>query len=79
MLGKFAAIIGPALMGAVGLAAKRFLMPPSPTVADLTHISQMASRLSIGSVAILFLVGGLLLYFVDDKKGKAESVLFMKP
>jgi UMF1 family MFS transporter len=78
MLGKFAAIIGPALMGAVGLAAKRLLMPPSPTTADLTHISQLASRWSIGSVAILFLVGGLLLYFVDENKGRAEADFFAK-
>ena len=79
MLGKFAAIIGPALMGVVGLAAKRCLMPPSPTAADLINISQMASRWSIGSVAILFLVGGLLLYFVDEKKGRVESALLTNP
>lgn len=79
MLGKFATIIGPALMGAVGLAAKRFLMPPSPSAADLIDISQMASRWSIGSVAILFFFGGLLLYFVDEKKAKTDSALFAKP
>jgi UMF1 family MFS transporter len=73
MLGKFATIIGPALMGAVGLIAKRLLMPPSPTTAELVHISQQASRWSIGSVAILFLVGGLLFYFVDEKQGRTEA------
>ena len=76
MLGKFAAIIGPTLMAAVGLAAKRFLMPPSPTAADLIHISQLASRWSIGSVSVLFIVGGVLLYLVDEKKGKAEATFF---
>jgi MFS transporter, UMF1 family len=73
MLGKFAAIIGPALMGVVGLAAKRMLMPPTPTAADLVHYGQVASRWSIGSIALLFLIGGVLLYFVDEKKGRAEA------
>jgi UMF1 family MFS transporter len=79
MLGKFAAIIGPALMGAVGLIAKRLLMPSTPSVADIEHITQLASRWSIGSVAILFIVGGFLLYFVDEQKGKAEAAYFAKP
>ncbi len=35
MLGKFAAIIGPALMGIVGLMVRRILMPPSPTAEQL--------------------------------------------
>ncbi|MBW2514197.1 MAG: MFS transporter, partial [Deltaproteobacteria bacterium] len=32
MLGKFAAILGPMLMGIVGLFARRLLMPPAPTL-----------------------------------------------
>ena len=78
MLGKFAAIIGPALMGAAGLAAKRLLMPQTPTAADLAHVSQLASRWSIGTVIILFVAGGLLLYFVDEKKGIADAARFSK-
>ena len=35
MLGKFAAILGPVLMGAVGLIVRRLMMPPSPTEAQL--------------------------------------------
>ena len=31
MLGKFAVIFGPALMGLTGLAVKKALMPPSPS------------------------------------------------
>jgi UMF1 family MFS transporter len=51
LLGKSAAIIGPALMGLVGLATG------SP-------------RAAILSIAVLFLTGGILLQFVDEKEGK---------
>ena len=73
MLGKFAAIVGPALMGVVGLIARRLLMPPTPTPGQIEHVSQLASRWSIGSVLILFLIGAILFYFVDEEKGKAEA------
>lgn len=72
MLGKFAAIIGPALMGVVGLIARRILMPVSPTPEQITQIGQLASRWSIGSILILFLVGAILFYFVDEERGKRE-------
>jgi UMF1 family MFS transporter len=74
MLGKFAAIIGPALMGVVGLIARRLLMPSEPTPGQILHIGQLASRWSIASVLILFLIGAILFYFVDEEKGKAEKV-----
>jgi UMF1 family MFS transporter len=51
MMGKFAAVIGPALMG---------------SVAVLTD----SSRLAILSVSILFLIGGILLLFVDIREGE---------
>ena len=73
MLGKFAAIIGPALMGIVGLAARRMLMPENPTEEIMKQVGQQASRLSIASVLILFLLGGILLYFVDEQKGRREA------
>ena len=73
MLGKFAAIVGPALMGVVGLIARRLLMPPTPTPGQIEHIGQLAARWSIGSVLILFLIGAILFYFVDEEKGKAEA------
>ncbi|MGD9185540.1 MAG: MFS transporter, partial [Desulfobacterales bacterium] len=73
MLGKFATIIGPSLMGLVGLTVKRSLLPPAPSAADLAHYGQVASRWSIGSVALLFLIGGILFYFVDEKQGRAEA------
>jgi len=73
MLGKFAAIVGPALMGVVGLIARRLLMPPTPTPGQIEHVGQLASRWSIGSVLILFLIGAILFYFVDEEKGKEEA------
>jgi UMF1 family MFS transporter len=74
MLGKFAAIIGPALMGFVGLVARGMLMPPAATPEETLYIGQIASRWSMASILILFLVGAILFYFVDEEKGKAEAV-----
>ena len=73
MLGKFAAIIGPALMAIVGLIVRRMLMPLSPTAEQLTSIGQVASRWSMGSIIILFVVGVVLFYFVDEKKGREQA------
>lgn len=73
MLGKFAAIIGPALMGVVGLIARRMLMPPDPTAAQIIFIGQIASRWSIASILILFIIGGILFYFVDEEKGREQA------
>ena len=72
MLGKFAAILGPALIGVVGLAARAWLMPPAPTPAQITAVDHAASRWSIGSLLILFLAGGILFHFVDEEKGRRE-------
>jgi UMF1 family MFS transporter len=73
MLGKFAVIFGPVLMGLVGLAARRLLMPPAPTPEQLEHIGRLASRCGMGSLLILFLIGAVLLYFVDEEKGRKEA------
>ena len=72
MLGKFAAIVGPALMGAVGLVVRRIMMPPSPTEEQLIQVGQLASRWSIGSILILFILGAILFYFVDEEKGREQ-------
>jgi len=72
MLGKFAAILGPALVGLVGLAAKWRLMLPQPSPEQIAAVEQAASRWSIGSLLLLFLVGGTLLHFVDEEKGRRE-------
>ena len=51
MLGKFAAVLGPIMMGLIGLATQ------SP-------------RLAILSISVLFISGGILLYFVNELKAK---------
>ncbi len=61
MVGKFSAIIGPALMGGTGLFIR-----------SLGYQSQTASRVSIASIAFFFIIGGLLFYFVDEQKGKRD-------
>ena len=75
MLGKFAVIFGPALMGLVGLIVKRILMPPFPTPEQMTAVGQLASRWGIGSILLLFIVGGILFYFVDEEKGRQQAAL----
>ncbi len=55
MLGKFAVVIGPLLMGSVSLITKN-------------------PRYSVLSVIILFIAGGIILYYVNEGKGsKAVS------
>ena len=61
MLGKFAVIFGPVIIGTVGLVVRR-----------MGYSANIASRAGIASVSILFLIGGALLYFVDEQKGKQE-------
>jgi len=75
MLGKFAAILGPMLIGIVGLLARRLLMPPSPTSEQIIQVGQIASRWGIGSILLLFIAGAVLFYFVDEEKGRAEIVV----
>ena len=72
MLGKFATILGPMLMGIVGLVARRVLMPPSPTPEQIEHVGRAASRWGIGSISLLFIIGAILFFFVDEEKGKQE-------
>jgi len=57
MIGKFAVIIGPVLIGATGVLFN------SP-------------RIGILSIIILFIAGGVLLYFVDEQKG-AEHLKYL--
>ncbi len=61
MLGKFAAVLGPVLMGGVGLLVK-----------SMGYSSNTASRVSIASLSFFFIAGGILLYFVSEEKGKKE-------
>ncbi|MFO7707518.1 MAG: MFS transporter [Desulfobacterales bacterium] len=73
MLGKFASILGPALMGAVGLLVRRALMPVAPSAEELIRVGQLASRWSIASILLLFVVGAVLLYFADPKKAQTPQ------
>lgn len=59
MLGKFAAVIGPVMMGIVSV------MTGEP-------------RLSILSISVLFILGGILLYFVDEQKAKSMLLDYVK-
>ncbi len=69
MLGKFAAVIGPVLMGGVGLLVK-----------SMGYSSDIASRVSITSIALLFIAGGTLFYFVNEERGREEvKYLSQKP
>jgi UMF1 family MFS transporter len=63
MIGKFAAVIGPVLIGATGLAIRSLGGSPGT-----------ASRLGITSVSILFISGAVLLYFVDEERARREIV-----
>ena len=76
MLGKFAAILGPVLIGFVGLIARHILMPPSPTPEQFVHVSRLSSRWGIASILLLFIMGAILLFFVDEEKGKIEAASF---
>ena len=57
MIGKFSVIIGPVLMGGVGLLFR-----------SMGYSAGIASRASIMSISILFLAGGTLFYFVKDER-----------
>jgi UMF1 family MFS transporter len=73
MLGKFATIMGPALMGIVGLTVRRLMMPPNPSPEQIQAVGQLATRLSLGSVVVLFLVGLVLFSRVDETRGRIEA------
>ncbi|MCJ8502062.1 MFS transporter [Desulfatitalea alkaliphila] len=76
MIGKFAAIMGPALMGATGLLVRHLLMPATPTVEQMHNVGFTATRWSIVAVLLLFGIGAVLLRLVDEEKGRAEAAAF---
>lgn len=61
MLGKFAVVIGPFLMSMVGLFVR-----------SIGFDSMVASRIGISSISLLLIAGGVMFYFVDEEKGRAE-------
>jgi UMF1 family MFS transporter len=62
MIGKFATVLGPVFMGGTGLLVR-----------SMGHSSNIASRVSIASISLFFVTGGILLYFVNEDKGKEEA------
>jgi UMF1 family MFS transporter len=62
MLSRFATVAGPILIGGTAVLARSFGCE-----------NTLASRISIVSVAVLFLAGGLLLRRVDENRGRAEA------
>jgi len=62
MIGKFAAVLGPVFMGGTGLLVR-----------SMGYGGVIASRVSIASISIFFIIGGILLYFVDEQKGMEEA------
>lgn len=78
MVGKFAAIIGPALMGLTGLLVKRILLTDSATAEQIHAAGILATRASIVSVLVLFIVGAGLFAKVDETTGRAELIKFQQ-
>lgn len=68
MIGKFAAIVGPVLVGGAGLWAR-----------SLGLGGDIASRVGILSVCLLFLAGGALLLRVDEAQGRREARYLAEP
>lgn len=66
MLGKFASILGPLLVGGVGLMVRGALMPDAPTAEDLVRVGHTASRWGIASILLLFAAGAALLHRVRE-------------
>lgn len=67
MIGKFATVLGPVIMGGTGLLVR-----------SMGYSSNIASRVSITSLSLFFIAGGILLYFVNEEKGRAEAEYLSK-
>ena len=74
LIGKFAAIIGPMLMGLIGLAARRIMMPANPSPEQTVAVGRLASRLGLGSIMILFIIGAALFKMVDETKCRRAAL-----
>ena len=73
MLGKFAVIIGPVLMGAVGLAARAIMMPPDATTVQMEAVGRAASRWSMASILLLFVAGIIFLRLSQKASSTADK------
>ncbi len=66
MLGKFAAIVGPALVAVSVLVARKLLVIARVHEGNISNIAEIASRCGIASLLFLFGAGAALLIFVKD-------------
>ncbi len=73
MLGKFATIMGPAMIGGVGIMVRRCLMPSAATPEQVEAVGHMASRWGLASLLVLFITGAVLLSFVDEGEKNVRS------
>ncbi|QQS28714.1 MAG: MFS transporter [Sphingobacteriales bacterium] len=62
MVGKFAAVIGPVLIGMTGVVVK-----------GLGASADTATRIGITSISLLFIAGAILFYFVNEEKARNEA------
>ncbi len=67
MLGKFAAILGPALVGICVLLSKGLMTSGIPVLTQTTNVDKTAARIGISSIILLFIAGAMLLTRVSDK------------
>ena len=73
LLGKFAAVIGPSLMGVIALLTKN----AKELTIGSTTLENMGIRYGVLSILALFIIGGLLLRKVDIEEGK-KQVQYLK-
>ena len=69
LLGKFAAVIGPTLMGVIALVTKN----AKDVTIGSTTLENMGIRYGVLSILALFIIGGLLLRKVDIEEGKKQA------
>jgi len=62
LIGKFSVVAGPVFLGATALLVRA-----------MGYSSDIASRVSITSIAVLFVAGAILLSFVDEEAGKKAA------
>jgi len=67
LMGKFAAVIGPGLIGTVAILLR---------TAGLE--SGISSRISIASISLLFIAGGVMLSLVNEQRARAQASEFEK-
>jgi UMF1 family MFS transporter len=73
MMGKFAVIIGPAMMGLVGLGARRLLLEFGAAYLSPQAAAHIATRIGMASVAALFVIGGCFFFLANRALTRPSS------